>query len=249
MPKTPSSRSVRKPAARKTLVRKTVKAAPAKAGKTPKTEKTSAKTKTPARVAKKPTPLVRPVKKTPVRKSPARKTPARKAAPAAAPKRARAPVLNEHPANVVFEKGDEAAAAALAQRAAKAPARIKNRRSAVDRLDDPLPGEESAATLVRRIGGSIERELCRIETIVSGRDAVARRGEAESRARVLASLARTLKEVKRLRGEAAQEESAKDADDDAVPRDLDEFRRVLSRRLDEMVAGRTPLPAGDDEPR
>jgi hypothetical protein len=157
-------------------------------------------------------------------------------------------VLNEHPANVVFETDDTAAAEALAQRAARTPVRIKNRRSAVDRLDDPPPGEESAAALVQRIGGTIERELGRIETIVSGRDAGARRGEAESRARVLASLARTLKEVKRLRDEAAQEESAKDADDDAVPRDLDEFRRVLSRRLDEMVAGRARLPAGDDEP-
>lgn len=223
MPKTPSSRPVRKTAARKASVRKT-------------TEK---KTKTLARAAKTtkpPAPL-------------AKKALARKPATTAAPKRARAIVLNEHPANVVFEKGDTAAAAALVRRAAKMPARVRKRRSAVDRLDDPQPGEESAATLVHRLGGTIERELCRIETIVSGRDAGARRGEAESRARVLASLARTLKEVKRLRDEAAQEESAKDADDDDVPRDLDEFRRVLSQRLDEMVAGRAPLPAGDDEPQ
>jgi len=233
MPKTPLSRSVKKPAARKTPVKK----------KTP-----AKKTKTPARAAKTTRALSRAVRKTPARKPAAKKSPARKAAPAAAPKRARAVVLNAHPANVVFEKGDTAAAAALARRAAKMPARVRNRRSAVDRLSDPPPGEASAATLLHRLSGTVERELCRIETIVSGRDAGARRGEAESRARVLASLARTLKEVKRLRDEAAQEESAKDADDDAVPRDLDEFRRVLSQRLDEMVAGRAPLPAGDDEP-
>lgn len=233
MPKTPSSRSVRKTAARKASVRKT-------------TEK---KTKTLARAAKTTRTPPRAVKKTPACKAATKTSLARKAASDPAPKRARAAVLNEHPANVVFEKGDTAAAAALARRAAKMPARVRKRRSAVDRLDDPQAGEESAATLVHRLGGTIERELCRIETIVSGRDAGARRGEAESRARVLASLARTLKEVKRLRDEAAQEESAKDADDDAVPRDLDEFRRVLSQRLDEMVAGRAPLPAGDDEPQ
>lgn len=247
MPKTPSSRPVRKPAARKTLVRKTVKAAAAKAGKTPKTEKTSAKTKTPARAAKAAKTPKRAVKKTPARKPAAKKSSARKAAPA--PKRSRARVLNEHPANIVFERGDVAAAEALAQRAAKTPVRIKNRRSAVDRLDDPPPGAESTAVLVARLGGTIERELCRIDTILSGRNAETRRGEAESHTRMLASLARTLKEVKRLRDEMVQGETAKDADDDAVPRDLDEFRRVLSRRLDEMVAGRTPLPAGDDEPR
>lgn len=233
MPKTPSSRPVRKTAARKTPVRK----------------KTPAKRKPPASAVKKTKIPAHAAKKTPVRKAVAKKSPARKAASAAAPKRARAPVLNEHPANVVFEADDTAAAEALARRAAMAPARVRNRRSAVDRLDDPPPGEDSAAALVHRIGGTIERELCRIETIVSGRNAVARRSEAESRARVLASLARTLKEVKRLRDEAAQGEAAKDADDDAVPRDLDEFRRVLSRRLDEMVAGRARLPAGDDEPR
>jgi len=232
MPKTPSSGPVKKPAARKTAVTKKM---PAKK-KTPRAAKA---TKTPKRTAK----------PTPARKPTVKELPARKVTPIATSKRSRAPVLNEHPANIVFEKGDTAAGEALAQRAAKTPVRIKGRRSAVDRLDDPPPGGESAAALVHRLSGTIERELSRIETIVSGRDAGARRGEAESRARVLASLARTLKEVKRLRDEAAQGEAAKDADDDAVPRDLDEFRRVLSRRLDEMVAGRAPLSAGDDEPR
>ena len=148
----------------------------------------------------------------------------------------------------MFEKDDTAAAEALAQRAAKTPVRIKGRRSAVDRLDDPPPGEESGAALVRRIGGTMERELAKLDAILGSRNAQARRSEAEDRVRVVASLARTLKEVKRLNSELPGE-TAKDADDDAVPRDLDEFRRVLSRRLDEMVAGRARHPAGDDEPR
>ncbi len=147
-----------------------------------------------------------------------------------------------------FEKDDTPPAKRSATRGEDA-VRVKGRRSGGGPARRTADGEESGAALVHRLSGTLERALSRIETIVSGRDAGARRGEAESRARVLASLARTLKEVKRLRDEAAQGEAAKDADDDAVPRDLDEFRRVLSRRLDEMVAGRAPLSAGDDEPR
>lgn len=229
MPKTPSFGQVKKPAAKKPAARKTPvkKKTPAKA-KTKTVACAEKKTKTPTRAVK--------------------KTSTRKATAAAAPKRARARVLNEHPADVVFEKDDAAAAEALELRAAKTPVRIKNRRSAVDRLDDPPPGAEGAAVLVAHLGGTIERELVKIDTILNGRNAGARRGEAASHARMLASLARTLKEVKRLNEEVAKGEPAKDADDDAIPRDLDEFRRVLSRRLDEMVAARAQLPAGDDEP-
>jgi hypothetical protein len=50
--------------------------------------------------------------------------------------------------------------------------------------------------------------------------------------------------VTRLR---AGQEKVKPADDDAVPRDLDEFRRALSRRLEQMVAAPTSAPAGEHE--
>lgn len=99
--------------------------------------------------------------------------------------------------------------------------------------------------------GVIERELSKIERIVGNplRMLPAQRIETESRARVLASLARTLKEVMRLRSEAGgADDTAKAADDDAVPRDLDEFRRELSRRLEGMVEGRAEIPASGDEP-
>lgn len=117
------------------------------------------------------------------------------------------------------------------------------RRSAVDRLDDPPAA--SGLELIVRVSRAIEHELLQIERIVGGRHVpLMQRSEAERRARTLASLARTLNEVKRLR---AEEEKPKADDDDAVPRDLDEFRRELSRRLALLDAGAAPPAAGGDE--
>lgn len=118
--------------------------------------------------------------------------------------------------------------------------RIK--RTAVDRVNDPPPA--TGIALVERVTRSVERELSQIEVIIGGNHVNKdRRTEAERRARTLASLARTLNELRRLR---TDEDKLKPRDDDR-PRDLDELRRTLSRRLDEMVRGRTQVPAGDDE--
>ena len=93
---------------------------------------------------------------------------------------------------------------------------------------------------------AIERELSQIETIIAGQAATpARRTEAERRARTLASLARTLAEMSRLR---AIQSEPKASDDDAVPRNLDEFRATLERRLEQAVAARQDKPDRGDEP-
>ncbi len=135
-----------------------------------------------------------------------------------------------------------------ARTTARTPGRTRGaspqRRTAVERLDDPPPA--SGAALIERVSRAVERELSQIEVIVGGHHVKpAQRTEAERRARTLASLAKTLGEVMRLR---MQDQKVKPADDD-VPRDLDEFRQELSRRLERMVRSREAVSAGGDEPR
>ena len=173
------------------------------------------------------------------------------AAKPAAQKRPRAKVLNEHPGNLVVDAFDHDAVEALAQASAKADRAIRaRRRTAVDKAAEPQSGDTPVGSMVDRVSGAIERELTKIERIVGNPERLvpAQRLETESRARVLASLARTLKEVIRLREQERGAEDKKAADDDAVPRDIDEFRRELSRRLEGLVAEAAPVSAGGDEP-
>jgi len=105
--------------------------------------------------------------------------------------------------------------------------------------------EEAAGSLIERVERAVEREIAQIEAMVSGADELTEpRSDAERRARTLASLTRTLLELRRLR---ADDDVQRTADDDAIPRDLDELRRALSRRLDLLVDGAAPLSAAGDE--
>lgn len=90
-----------------------------------------------------------------------------------------------------------------------------------------------ADDLVERVSRSIERELSRIDTILERVGDDGQHAEAERRARTLASLARTLKEVTNLRNE---QEKQKPVDDDDIPRDIEQLRRELARRLEGLVA-------------
>jgi hypothetical protein len=231
MPKKPSSGPVKKRAAKKAVKKKVVK-------------KTTRKT-----VARK---TAKKTVKTSVKKVPVKKTAAKKPSVAKPDKakRPRARVIKDHPGNLVVDPHDHVAVEAIQKESEKLTRKPRVRRySAVDEATNPPPGETGAGSMIARVSDAIERELSKIERIVGNptRMQPAQRVETESRARVLASLARTLKEVMRLRSEASGDETAKAADDD-VPRDLDEFRRELSRRLEGMVAARAPLPAGGHEP-
>jgi len=137
---------------------------------------------------------------------------------------------------LVIDDGDDVAKAKVALlREAKARApdhQGRAKRSAVERANDPPPAAGQA--LIERVSRAIERELTQIEVIVGGQYVAPRqRTEAERRARTLASLARTLRDVTTLR---LSEKKEKREDDDAVPRDLSELRLALARRLDQLVA-------------
>lgn len=166
-------------------------------------------------------------------------------------KRPRAKVVIEHPGNLVADPHDHVALEAIEAANVKIVrrARAPRRRNAADTANDLQRDQPAAASMVERVSEAIERELTKIERIVGNpvRVAPAQRIETESRARVLASLAHTLKEVMRLREQERGDDKAKAADDDAIPRDLDEFRRELSRRLEGLVEGGAPLSAGADD--
>jgi hypothetical protein len=141
------------------------------------------------------------------------------------------------PEPVAVEPSDEAAQAGIGKR------QWAGRRTAVDRTADPP--QAIGIALVERVTRAVERELSQIEVIVGGHHVKPQqRTEAERRARTLASLARTLTEVRKLR---ADEHRVNPQDDPDRPRDLEELRRRLSERLGRMRRGRTAPAAGGNE--
>jgi len=102
----------------------------------------------------------------------------------------------------------------------------------------PVGSREALAVRVQRV---VERELDAIDSILSVLGA-ADSTEAERSARTLASLARALKEVMRL---AAPEQATDPDEDDPMPRDLDEFRRELARRIEALAAEAEGQAPGD----
>jgi hypothetical protein len=141
------------------------------------------------------------------------------------------------PELIAVDPGDEVARAAIAKR------QVRGRRSAVHRLSDPAPAIGLA--LVERVTSAVERELSQIEVIVGGSHVNrTQRTEAERRARTLASLARTLTEVRKLR---AEEEKSKPPDEKLSARDIERFRTELARKLDRLVAEAKALPPGEAE--
>ena len=116
-------------------------------------------------------------------------------------KPARAKISFEPAQNLIVSADDQVAIDAVARVTANSivAARVSRKRSALDRLDDPPPAPPESS-LVERVSNAIKRELSKIETIIGASHVPpVLRSEAESRARVLASLARTLKEVMQLR--------------------------------------------------
>ena len=131
------------------------------------------------------------------------------------------------------------------QAAAAAPAEAKPARTK-SASAKPATRRVGHVALIKRMIRAIEAELTQIETILLGAGAGSKpppRSEAERRARTLASLARTLAEMRRL---YADEHNRRPAHDDDSPGDLDDFRRTLWKRLEAIAsAASAASDAGD----
>lgn len=104
-----------------------------------------------------------------------------------------------------------------------------------DLQDDALLEIDLDEAVTIRVMRAVERQLAAVERIAARLNPQPEHAEeAERAARVLVSLSRTLAALKDVRAAAAAPEVE---DDDTVPRDLDELRRVLSQRLDRIVSG------------
>jgi hypothetical protein len=93
----------------------------------------------------------------------------------------------------------------------------------------------SRAALVTRMWRTAERQVEEIEDrlTVAGLELV----ERESNARTLAIVAKTLRELSAVDEKTRGKESEKANDDDTPPRNIDDLRRELAKKLEAFVAG------------
>jgi hypothetical protein len=127
----------------------------------------------------------------------------------------------------------------------RAPAADGGAAAAAEPDEPPRPeivvGEEPASpqqrmALALRIQRVVEQEMDAVERILKA-IAPSDQVEAEHGARTLASVSRTLREIRAL-NVPAQETAPDAADDDPIPRDIDEFRRELTRRIRGFIEAR-----------
>jgi AcrR family transcriptional regulator len=98
------------------------------------------------------------------------------------------------------------------------------------------PGAKRAA-LVKRMWRTAELQVRDIEQRL--KHAMPEPLERERDARVLAVLAKTLRELSALDASQQDNQTIAPEDDDPIPRDIDEFRRELARRIHALVESRT----------
>ncbi|WP_400766246.1 hypothetical protein [Methylosinus sporium] len=106
------------------------------------------------------------------------------------------------------------------------------------------PTQKDSRSLIARLEEAVEREFVRAEAVLATCGAKAAPKTMETSARVLASLVRSLAELKRMNRDvgATREEGlrVRDVFDDEPPRQLAELREELARRLERMC-GDGPL--------
>ncbi len=101
---------------------------------------------------------------------------------------------------------------------------------------ETAPADPSA---IERLEQAVLKELSTVESMRAQLGCEPLRPlDAERAARTLSSLTQTLQRLQRLRAGRAPDSGSNDDDDD-MPRDIDEFRRELARRIRAFVRSRT----------
>ena len=120
------------------------------------------------------------------------------------------------------------------------PIRLRSHRSG-----EPARKRATRKALTRRLWRAAERQVCEVEERFALEDRAP--NERERDARILAVLVRTLRELSDFDAEERQQAETAADNDDVIPRNLDELRRELSRRMDRMAAAAAPRISGKPE--
>ncbi len=110
---------------------------------------------------------------------------------------------------------------------------------APDKVFRAYPRDADRIAIIERLQKAVDQQLAVVEAIASAGQT---KSEAERTTRMFASLSCILREMARL--DAPPPAPAESADDTAVPHDLDELRRELSRRLAALMAEQSSEAAG-----
>lgn len=103
----------------------------------------------------------------------------------------------------------------------------------------PRSADERIA-LVERLREAVDKQIGHVDSILSRTD-MQLPDEAERTGRMLAGLARTLREMTRLEMPPPPETD----DDTDMPRNLDDLRRELLRKMDALIAEQSDSATGD----
>ena len=101
------------------------------------------------------------------------------------------------------------------------------------------PAEEPVLPFTERVKRVLDAEMAVIERTLKVLGP-ASNAEAERTTRILATISRTVQEIQA----AAEGQTLNEADDDAIPGDIDEFRETLARRIRGFIEARTGNPSG-----
>ncbi|MEI9803939.1 MAG: hypothetical protein WDN48_05060 [Pseudolabrys sp.] len=110
----------------------------------------------------------------------------------------------------------------------------------------PPVSPQQRAAIAHRMLSVVEKQMDAIARIVDNIKPT-NPAEAEQGARAVAFVTRSLREIAAL-NKNEDEAPSDEAADDPLPRDIDEFRYELARRIHEIVEGHTGGTAGEDRP-